>query len=447
MVSDDAVDLDTLFRIFRDRGVIRVFMKKLASNDNSKNQVYLAGDLSVLGVLPSGDLEKAPSTSARPGMASRQILKAPIRLQWIAQGGMAFPAPNAQLILYPQYPEVRLSGLVRGSDASIGQWFDVRKDGRAPGRTLLLGVSASGEILAHLAPPNAAFDNALSAIPTIASFGALTELEFLRSDSLETLLAELRRIHGLGWIQSKRLDRSGQAVTCRGQNCGGYTLEAELGVIPNGLAEPDYLGWEIKTFSVNDLAAKPSAVITVMTPEPDGGIYREQGAETFVRQFGYPDRLGRADRLNFGGVHKFGQKHKLTGLKLMLSGYDMSSGKIFDVNGGIELIGDNECAASWSFRKLIDHWKRKHEKAAYVANNAEAGPPRRYRYAGSAGLGTGAQFERLLSAVVRGELYYDPGLKLESASTESPQLKRRSQFRIRYTKIKELYQDFRQEPV
>jgi hypothetical protein len=29
-------------------------------------------------------------------------------------------------------------------------------------------------------------------------------------------------------------------------NCGGYTLEAELGATPNGYSEPDFMGWEIK---------------------------------------------------------------------------------------------------------------------------------------------------------------------------------------------------------
>jgi len=30
----------------------------------------------------------------------------------------------------------------------------------------------------------------------------------------------------------------------RVSNRGGYTLEAELGITPNGYSEPDFMGWE-----------------------------------------------------------------------------------------------------------------------------------------------------------------------------------------------------------
>lgn len=438
------ITLDTLFQIFRDRGVVRVFIKYLAPNDNSKNQVYLGGDFSVLGVLPSGDLEKSQSTSEKLGRRKRQILKAPIKLTWVDATGSAYPAPRAQLILYPQYPEVRLSGLVQGSGAPIAKWFDSQRDGRMPGRVLLLGVSTTGEATGYLASPDSGLSRQLSTMRKIGSFGALTEIEFLRADPLEVLLAELTRINQLGWIDAKRILATGAIAPCNGQNCGGYTLEAELGVRPSGLAQPDYLGWEIKTFSVREFGATASAVITVMTPEPDGGVYVDKGPEVFVRRFGYPDRKGRPDRINFGGVHKYGSPHALTGLQLTLAGYDAKTRKILDVDAGIELVSSNECAASWSYRKLIQHWKDKHEKAAYVPNKAEIASPRRYHFADSVGLGEGADFDRLLGAFARGELYYDPGLKLEMASTRSPRLKRRNQFRIKYSHAGALYRDFLQ---
>ncbi|MEO0062747.1 MAG: hypothetical protein RLZZ08_1307, partial [Pseudomonadota bacterium] len=31
-----------------------------------------------------------------------------------------------------------------------------------------------------------------------------------------------------------------------------YTLEAELGITPNGIAEPDFQGWEVKQYGVRD---------------------------------------------------------------------------------------------------------------------------------------------------------------------------------------------------
>ncbi len=428
--------------MFRDRGVTRLFMKRLAPNDNSKNQIYLGGDFAVLGVLPSGELERAPSSSEKRG-SGRQILKASLNLTWLDATGGRHPAPQAQLILYPQYPEVRLSGLLQGSGAPIGQWLDPRRDGRAPGRVLLLGVSPGGEVTGFLSAPNSGIESELAEMREAERFGALTELVIQRANTLDQLLAEVQRIHELGWIAAKRLVAPGSSVVCRGQNCGGYTLEAELGVLPNGLAEPDFLGWEIKTFSVKTFTSTKSSVITVMTPEPDGGLYCDKGPEYFIRRYGYADRKGRPDRINFGGVHRYGHEHALTKLRLALTGFDAYKGKVVDVEGGIELTDGKECAASWSHRKLIEHWKKKHEKAAYIPNLARAGTPRSYHFANSIGLGEGADFSRTLEAILRGELYYDPGLKMEGASSTSPRLKRRNQFRIKYPHVEKLYAKFR----
>ncbi|MEK6537012.1 MAG: MvaI/BcnI restriction endonuclease family protein, partial [Actinomycetota bacterium] len=66
----------------------------------------------------------------------------------------------------------------------------------------------------------------------------------------------------------------------------------------------------MKQHSVTNFTRPDSgAAITLMTPEPKGGLYQEQGVEAFVRRFGYADQLGRADRLNFGGIHKVGERH------------------------------------------------------------------------------------------------------------------------------------------
>jgi hypothetical protein len=46
---------------------------------------------------------------------------------------------------------------------------------------------------------------------------------------------------------------------------------------------------------------------------------------------------------------------------------------------------------------------------------------------------------RLLAAFASGEVYYDPGIKLENAST-APVTKRRSQFRISSGDIPALYE-------
>lgn len=109
------------------------------------------------------------------------------------------------------------------------------------------------------------------------------------------------------------LNPSGLTVLdCDAPNCGGYTLEAELGIMPNGYAEPDFMGWEVKQYGVDSFSRVGSATITLMTPEPTEGLYVSQGVEHFIRTYGYPDQNGRPDRLNFGGVHKAGVLHDRT---------------------------------------------------------------------------------------------------------------------------------------
>ena len=50
--------------------------------------------------------------------------------------GIVYPASEAKLIYYPQYPEVRLSGFVTRCDFDMGGWMDPVKKGRELGRVL-----------------------------------------------------------------------------------------------------------------------------------------------------------------------------------------------------------------------------------------------------------------------------------------------------------------------
>src|SRR5690606_3078638 len=110
----------------------------------------------------------------------------------------------------------------------------------------------------------------------------------------------------------------GERLPCESLNCGGYTLEAELCIRPNSTAGPDFDGWEIKQLSQPDKSQFGRKALTLMTPEPDGGLYCKKGVEAFVRQFGYPDRMGRKDRINFGGIHRAFNRHERTGLLMRI---------------------------------------------------------------------------------------------------------------------------------
>ncbi|MBY0426365.1 MAG: MvaI/BcnI restriction endonuclease family protein, partial [Cytophagales bacterium] len=260
-----------------------------------------------------------------------------------------------------------------------------------------------------------------------------------KADTRSQLFYQLNRIYELGWIDSKRLNVLGEILPCDSSNCGGYTLEAELGITPNGYSEPDYLGWEIKQFGVTDFNKIGNSVITLMTPEPTHGFYVSEGTEAFIRKYGYVDKLGREDRMNFGGVHKVNLKHTTTELTLELIGFDITTGKIKNTDGKIALIDPlgNE-AASWSFASMLKHWTRKHNQACYIPSMSLTEEMRKYKYGKRVILGQGTDFQFFLQEMAKGNIYYDPGIKIENISSK-PKVKKRSQFRIKSLYLNNLY--------
>jgi hypothetical protein len=428
------MNLGQLTGLFAASGCIRAYAKPLAANDNSKNQVYFGPGFQALNLFPNAGIE--PSTGSKS-----PIFKAKLRFAWLLESGAIAEAPNAQLILYPQYPEVRFSGFLLGSYGAPSALMASRD----PGRILFLGVTRRGQVLGYVCSALSEVGLEFSAKPSHVSAGVFSEVRLpdaaTASDAKSQLLAELRRINRLGWITSKQLDSSGSTKPCNAPQCGGFTLEAELRIAKNSTAEPDFLGWEVKQHSVGNFARVEAGVITLMTPEPNGGFYRSNGVEAFVRKFGYPDRRDVADRWNFGGVHRVGLRHPLTNLTMRVSGFDSAKGRITDPRGDISLISDaGEVAASWGFTGLLEHWSRKHAKAVYVPSQCRKEPVRQYHYGDMVRLAEGTDSLRLLKALIAGAVYYDPGIKLENASSANPTSKRRSQFRVASRDITALYE-------
>lgn len=88
---------------------------------------------------------------------------------------------------------------------------------------------------------------------------------------------------------------------------------------------------------------------------------------------------------------------------------------------------------------MLEKWNRKHALAAYVPSERDP-TSNRYRYGHVVALGQETNFGLFLRAISAGLVYYDPGIKLENASTPTPTIKRRSQFRIRPANLGGLYQ-------
>ncbi|MET1410736.1 MvaI/BcnI family restriction endonuclease [Roseibium sp. HPY-6] len=427
--------LSGLIKLFQEHGAIRFYAKKLAPNDNSKNQVYLGSDFSALNIIPhQGVYTDADDVAG----SKRDRAKAAVSFAWVNENGR-FEAPNAQLILYPDYPEVRMSGFLKGCKEAPGDIMRVRDTGRV----LFLGISPSGHVIGHAVGPDHSLAREIHERKDLHQTGVFLELlaEPEAGDTRERLLETLTRIYRKHWIPSQKLGADGFSHPYRARNGGGYTLEAELGISPNGYAEPDFLGWEIKQYGVSDFKSfRPKSPVTLMTPGPTGGFYRESGVTGFMRRYAYADKSGRSDRYNFGGVYACDRGyHAETGLQLRMIGYDVDTSKITDMTGGIALQDRNgEVAALWQFTGIIDHWNRKHAQAAYVPSLFRTPPPE-YHYGPRILLCERTDLTLFLKAIADGAVYYDPAIKIEDASTDTPAIKRRSQFRIRHDQLTRMY--------
>jgi len=438
--------LDSVVSILKKIGIQSIYVKKLSPNDNSKNQPYFGSHLTDLSFLPTGETEVSQSTSAKTNDPKRQIkYLVKMDMTWVDAEGHLYPAENAKLIYYPQYPEVRFSGFLKGSTVNLSRWMDVKKEGRALGRWLILGV-LEGKVYGYLVTPESLLSNELEDTQLTPISGVFQQLEIFskaKKDTRRALFEKLLEIHLMGWIPGQKLGSDLIARPYKAPNGGGYTLESLLGITPNGIAEPDYLGWEIKQFGVKAFPLKSAKPTTLMTPEPNGGIYKTDGLVNFMHHFGYPDKSGKPDRLNFGGRHVANKLCKATNLTLEVQGFNIITQRIENAAGQLALVNSlNDVAASWSFAKLMDHWKRKHSQAVYIPcmlRKTSSGTE--YCYGSDIELGVGTTFEMFLASMIAGYVYYDPGIKLENVSSIKPKPKKRSQFRVNHKHLNSLYKN------
>jgi hypothetical protein len=437
------VDLSKLKKIFLEADCSKIVFKELADNDNSKNQFYIGGDFSAVSTIPftnlrderSGNIEHTKRTA-------KSIFKADIDFSWLDNNGQYYPAPAAQIIFYPQYPEVRLTGLLKGCQQAPSGLVRSRQSGRL----LFLGICKDGKILGYITGPESPIATEIRNIAGLEQQGVFWQLPITvtQKKSKELLLSRLCTIYKKGWIAGQRLKGTGELIEYYAPNAGGYTLEAELGILPQGFAVPDYMGWEVKQHTVSNFSNINTGIITLLTPEPDSGFYKEKGVEAFIRQYGRPDQNGVTNRLNFGGLHYVNRQNLTTNLIMVLEGYDSSTNKIIETGGGICLVDGDNIAAKWSYTGIIEHWKRKHALAVYVPGLCRKQNYKRYYHFGpEVRLGEGTDVLLLLKAMLEGCIYYDPGIKLENIHTK-PRLKRRSQFRIHSKNICMLYKTFSQ---
>lgn len=419
---------------FKSLGADRVFCKRLSENDNSKQQIYLGSNFEVLSFFPHGEITAFPELK-------EPNFKAQLEFYWVGSQSVE-RATGSQLILYPAYPEVRLSGFLTGCKSAPSEHLkQVPREQRrgVDGRVLVFGTTNDNRVLAYLAPEGTALANELldefSASPPSGIFLELT-IPVGSEQNKSKVLDALKAIYSGGFHDSCRRNKDGQLIPYNAINGGGYTLEALLGITPNGKSEPDYLGWEIKAHS--------STRVTLMTPEPNGGFYGEHGAKDFVEKYGHHVSDGG---MYFTGLHKVGKPCAATGMTLQVSGYDPLFPKKMNVAGRVLLVDSNgDEAASWAFAELLTHWNRKHAFAAYVPYKLRR-VPISYKYETPVLMGEHTDFGKYLHALCAGAIVFDPGSKVTNANSPQSKIKARSQFRINTSDLSLLYQTLTKESI
>lgn len=428
-----------MFQVLIDQlkrlGAKRIFIKPLANNDNSKQQIYLGSDFDVIKAIPSGEI-RADGISSK-GM----IFKAPLNFYWVSLGGQIERAPNTQIIFYPKYPETRLSGFLRGTAA--GSTVTPSKLMRAPTkaerekrgtkkRYLVLGFN-NDSVWAYCTDwegqLNAEITDRLKSLTLATS--VFYEYKQSSKTSEQRLLEKLLRLYLHGPISSCRLNKYNELIPYKAQNGAGYTLEAQFGITPNGSTDPDFMDWELKAHGRN--------AVTLMTPEPTKGLYIDD-LFNFLKAHG--TNL-KENRMDFASRHTVGETNIKSGLTMHLEGYDPKTGDIIDPSGGLALRDhQNVLAAYWGFDKLVDHWKKKHSNTCFVTYQRIQGMPPSFHYGPHIILGKGASLDLFLRALYQSVIFYDPGvnMKLDNGKWRP---KKRNQFRVRWTDIDKLYQQIK----
>lgn len=432
----------------------RNFMaKELPKNANDKNQIYLYHDASILNDIFALTFGERGETESNKKRAGKPIAEAKFDdLSWVDTSGAPTPLRSCKAIVYHQYPEARLSGF-QTVDGEMPRSLavDYTKSDQLKPRVLLLGADLEGKAYGIIiVGPNEEFLEALRDKPFAGGSKVcrLWESSTKRSDDPEEeLLSLLRANVGNTTNLGVRLKTDDSLVPFNGTQVGGYTLEALLGIPSNADKDGDFRGIELKTFSQKRL--------TLFTPEPDGGIYRDS-FEKFMREYGYE----KEGAYRFTGLHRVGEVASRSQLRMEIIWTHPKTGKVnayssyapiaTQLNGlEVRLIDSKAAiAASWSIERLMNNWGVKHQSCVYLPckvtpNEEQATIDEGYKkivaFGGKVLWCKKTSMKHLLDSLESGTVFLDPAPKFDPENAKNN--KRRSQWRVNdiYKCARDLY--------
>jgi len=442
----------------RQHGVTTAILKLLPKNANDKNQIYIASDFGVLFDLFSmtfsergAGVSKKKRSQASAGVRERIITEAVFdSFFWRRADGVLCPVKHMKAIIYPQYPEARLSGFLT-VDNVMPKSLTVGSTKKDPDmkRLLVLGMREGGECVGIVfTEVSAELEAEVKRLPSSprASACKILKIRFEES-SIAKVLSRMRTVVSRP-LPGCRLDSAGVTHPFTGTQVCGYTLEHALEIPSNAAKDGDLFGVELKVHT--------SPKLTLFTPEPDFGLYAED-FPGFMKTYGYADSDGD---WRLTGIHRAGVTCQKTGLTLMVSEYrlDEEGQWIVDADGEkcrfpydestslsakadalqvVLLDASNTVAAGWSFGRLMNNWGVKHNEAVYVTATKERSTDNLLRAQGYEFDVTfkplvmvcrKTSAEHLFKAINDGVVFLDPAPKLHA--TDPSKNKRRSQWRL-----------------
>ena len=259
-------DIDDIARLLPLHDITHVLVKALPKNANDKNQVYWSSDFEMLSNLFDFEFTERDyslSTTKQRSDTSKKIPEATFKsFHWLDTNSNLVEAPNVKMLIYAQYPEMRLSGF-KTVENQIPASMSVSYVKEQPNikRLFVLARTKQGKAIGMMVLPN---ETALKQCKKLPSYlkSKVVHLLLESSGATDSLKAHLKPIVGR-WLPGVRLDKLGDTIPFNGTQVCGYTLEHALGIRPNADQDGDFMGIELKTHTMNK--------VTLMTPEPDMG--------------------------------------------------------------------------------------------------------------------------------------------------------------------------------
>lgn len=447
----DRADIQQVHDLLTNAGAESIWVKRLVRNNNSKQQIFLGNDPSDLAFLPLGTPSYTPAKSQKK-KAGAPVIQIPVPWKWVTPSG-TFDAPNAKMCYYPQYPEVRFSGFLQGCKEDPTELMSESKRGHEPDRCLFFGPvkNSDGKINHVVGLVVGAPSSASQYVLNMDTFegGRLCPVKY-KSDrtvgEISVLEEALGKIIGKKITPWRMLNDGETVKPYIAPNAPGLTLEAELGVGENAIPGPDFDVWELKAIKQPSLERLSKAHrVTLFTPQPDLGWITEHSQPEFVLRYGHISATDENNNpteyyLTSGDINRFNEDKDGAKLNLRLVGF--TDARHFDPNGMIALFDKktNELAAGWSYLKLLEHWQRKHNRAAYVPYIKEGtGDETTVEFGPLVTLGISTSFGLFLQAFNDGKAVYDPGVKI-TLNNGNWKAHPRSQFRINLKDVNAIYQ-------